>query len=198
MFQLPPLPYSEDALAPYISSNTIKYHYGKHHNTYVDKLNGLVKDTDLAEQSLEEIILKSDGAIFNNAAQVWNHTFYWHCLSETHHQKPQGALLDAINKHFTDYESFITQFSEKAISVFGSGWCWLVVDPEDLSLKIVTTQNAENPLTSGLKPILTCDVWEHAYYLDTQNQRPKYVENFWEILNWNYVAEQYREATGAL
>lgn len=197
MFQLPPLPYSEDALAPYISSNTLQYHYGKHHKKYVDKLNGLVQGTDLAQLTLEDIILKSDGAIFNNAAQVWNHTFYWHCLSETHHQEPQGVLLDAINKYFDSYESFLKQFSEQALSVFGSGWCWLVVDPEDFSLKIVTTQNAGNPLTLGLRPILTCDVWEHAYYLDTQNQRPKYIENFWEILNWAFVTQKYQEATGS-
>ena len=190
MFELPKLPYGENALEPYVSSKTIQYHYGKHHKTYVDKLNGLIPDTKHQNQSLEEIIMSSEGGIFNNAAQVWNHTFYWNCLSAEHHQKPSDQLASLLEKHFGSTAEFIAQFSDKAATLFGSGWTWLVFDPSDTSMKIVQTQNAENPLTENLVPLLTCDVWEHAYYLDTQNQRPKYIENFWNIVNWSFVEKQ--------
>lgn len=196
MFTLPALPYADNALEPFISQRTIQHHYGKHHQTYVDKLNGLLTDTS-KDKSLEEIILSADGAVFNNAAQVWNHTFYWECLSERHHQQPSGRLLEAIEKHFQSYEEFKTTFSNQAANIFGSGWCWLVLDPEDFSLAIVGTSNADTPLTQGLIPLLTCDVWEHAYYLDTQNKRPEYIHHFWEIINWEGIAAKYAEQIGS-
>ena len=196
MITLPELPYSNNALSPYISEDTLNYHYGKHHKTYADKLNGLIQGTELVDKSLEEIILTTNGAIFNNAAQVWNHSFYWQCLSEKHHQEPTGPLLKAIEDAFGDYASFKETFSTKAAGIFGSGWCWLVLNPEDFSLQILETSNAETPLTKALIPLLTCDVWEHAYYLDTQNQRPKYIENYWNIVNWEFVSNQFIHHTG--
>ena len=197
MITLSDLPFSMNALEPYISEKTLSFHYGKHHKTYVDKLNGLIENTEFANQKLEDIILASDGGIFNNAAQVWNHSFYWDCLSSNHHQKPSNQLLNAIETSFGSFEGFIQTFSEQAIGLFGSGWCWLVLNPEDFSLSIVQTSNAETPLTQSLIPLLTCDVWEHAYYLDTQNQRPKYLENFWAVVNWDWISEQYSQHTGS-
>ncbi len=197
MIKLPELPYQKHSLFPYISEDTLTIHYEKHHQTYVNKLNDLIRDTALANLSLEEIILQSKGTIFNNAAQVWNHTFYWESLSANHHQKPAGALLSALEKHFDSYENFIQEFSKTAASIFGSGWCWLVLDPEDFSLSIRTTSNAGLPLTEGKVALLTCDVWEHAYYLDTKNQRPQYIENFWCVLNWEQVSSRYKHHTGA-
>lgn len=196
MIKLSELPYEKQGLEPYISAQTLEYHYGKHHQTYADKLNGLIKGTPLETLPLEDIILQSSGVIFNNAAQVWNHSFYWESMSDTHHQKPEGALLAALNKDFGSVDNFIDQFSETAAGIFGSGWCWLTLDPENFSLGIQTTSNAELPMTQNKIALLTCDVWEHAYYLDTQNQRPKYIANFWNIVNWAKVGERYNQHTG--
>ena len=191
MIELPKLPYDKSGLEPYISQETLDFHYGKHHQTYVTKLNALIKDTQFMEMSLEDIILKASGAIFNNAAQVWNHTFYWESLSDKQQQQPQGPLLDAINRDFGSLEQFVQQFSEQAASIFGSGWCWLVLNPADASLQIMQTSNAELPMTQNKHALLTCDVWEHAYYIDARNQRPKYIENFWNVVNWERVAQRY-------
>jgi superoxide dismutase, Fe-Mn family len=193
---LPPLPFAKKALEPYISEQTLSFHYDKHHQTYVDKLNALIEASPQANQSLEEIILQSSGPVFNNAAQVWNHSFYWECLSDTHNQTPDKELMRAIDKCFGSYEQFITTFSQEAANIFGSGWCWLVLDPQKLSLRIITTQNAENPMTQALIPLLTCDVWEHAYYLDTQNQRPQYIKNYWAVVNWASVSSRYLQHIG--
>lgn len=187
-FTLPKLPYAENALAPYISEETLQYHYGKHHKAYVDNLNKLIADSELQSRSLEEIILKSSGAVFNNAAQVWNHTFYWHCMSPQGGGEPTGKLHDLINKSFGSFEAFKEQFSKAAIATFGSGWAWLVKN-KDGDLKIISTSNAQNPLTENLTPLLTCDVWEHAYYIDYRNARPSYVDAFWNVVNWDFVAE---------
>jgi Fe-Mn family superoxide dismutase len=188
---LPPLPYELNALEPYISRETLEYHHGKHHQAYVTNLNNLLADHHLKNESLEEIIKKSEGPIFNNAAQVWNHTFYWHCLSKTHHQQPKGELLKAIEKDFGSYSAFQEQFNKVAISTFGSGWAWLVKDKSG-KLSLVSTSNAATPLTNpALKPLLTCDVWEHAYYIDYRNARPKYLESFWNIVNWSFVETEY-------
>ena len=188
-FTLPELPYSKDALSPHISAETLEYHYGKHHNAYVTNLNKLVEGTPNAEKSLEDIIKSSEGGLFNNAAQVWNHTFYWNCLSPNGGGEPTGAVADAINKAFGSFGDFKEKFSEAAKTQFGSGWAWLV-QKSDGSLDIVKTANAGCPLTDGVKPILTCDVWEHAYYVDYRNARPKYVEAFWNLVNWDFVASQ--------
>jgi Fe-Mn family superoxide dismutase len=184
---LPDLPYAMDALEPHISRETLEYHYGKHHNTYVEKLNGLIKDTEWANASLEEIVRGSSGGVFNNAAQVWNHTFYWHCLSPNGGGAPGGELAKAIDASFGSFDKFKQQFSDKAVTLFGSGWAWLVKKP-DGALAIVQTGNAETPLTGDSKPLMTCDVWEHAYYIDYRNARPKYLEAFWKLVNWDFVA----------
>lgn len=188
-FQLPELPYAMDALSPHISAETLEYHYGKHHNKYVETLNQLVDGTAHAEKTLEDLIKTTDGKIFNNAAQVWNHTFYWHCMSPNGGGAPKGKLADSINQAFGSFDAFKEKFSEAAATQFGSGWAWLVQN-EDGSLSIEKTSNAENPLTKGQKPILTCDVWEHAYYIDYRNARPKYVEAFWNLVNWTFVEQQ--------
>ena len=185
-FKLPALPYARDALAPHISEETLEYHYGKHHNTYLTNLNNLVAGTELEENSLEEIILTSTGGLFNNAAQVWNHTFYWNCLSPEGGGDPADALGDAINETFGSFEVFKEQFSTSAATNFGAGWTWLVKN-EDGELEIVNTSNAGNPMTDGLKPLLTCDVWEHAYYIDYRNARPAYLQSFWKLVNWHFV-----------
>jgi Fe-Mn family superoxide dismutase len=184
---LPDLPYAKNALEPHISRETLEYHYGKHHNTYVEKLNGLIKDTEWADASLEDIVRGSSGGVFNNAAQVWNHTFYWHCLSPNGGGAPSGKLAKAIDDAFGSFDKFKEQFSDKAVTLFGSGWAWLVKKP-DGSLAIVQTGNAETPLTGDSKPLMTCDVWEHAYYIDYRNARPKYLEAFWNLVNWDFVA----------
>lgn len=189
-FELPPLPYARDALVPYISNETLDYHYGKHHLAYVNKLNGLIANTDYADQSLEDIIKNSSGAVFNNAAQVWNHTFYWHCLSPETGQQPSGSLLEGIRDQFGSVEQFMAQFTETAVNTFGSGWAWLVSDHEG-GLSLLSTSNAQNPLTTDLIPLLTCDVWEHAYYIDTRNDRLGYLNNFWQIVNWQFVQNNY-------
>jgi len=187
--ELPALPYSMDALEPIISSKTLEYHYGKHHRAYVDNLNKLITNTEFADKSLIEIIKSASGGIFNNAAQVYNHTFYWNCLSP-HSLKPSSKLLVAIEENFGSFEKFKETFSQTAITTFGSGWAWLVKTPNG-SLEVISTANAETPITGPTKPLLTCDVWEHAYYLDYQNARPKYVERFWELVNWDFVEENF-------
>lgn len=188
--RLPQLPYALDALQPYISKETLEYHYGKHHQTYVTNLNNLVKGTEFADISLEDIIRKSSGGIFNNAAQVWNHTFYWNCLKPNAEGTPSGALLDAILKKWGSFEDFKKAFSQTCITTFGSGWGWLV-KTSDGDLEIVSTSNAATPLTTNNKPILTCDVWEHAYYIDYRNSRPNYMESFWKLVNWEFVARNF-------
>ncbi|MFU8895745.1 MAG: superoxide dismutase [Gammaproteobacteria bacterium] len=185
---LPDLPYAMNALEPHISRETLEYHYGKHHRTYVEKLNGLIEGGEFAEASLEDIVRRSSGGVFNNAAQVWNHTFYWNCLSPHGGGKPSGALADAIDEAFGSFDEFQKQFSDKAVTLFGSGWAWLVKQPGG-KLAIVQTGNAETPLTGADTPLLTCDVWEHAYYIDYRNARPKYLEAFWQLVNWDFVAK---------
>lgn len=187
-FTLPELPYAKDALEPHISSETIEFHYGKHHQTYVDKLNGLIKGSEFEGQDLEAIIKKASGGLFNNAAQVWNHTFYWHCLAPKGGGEPQGDVKAALEKAFGSFEEFKQKFTDTAINTFGSGWAWLVKKADD-SLDIVSTSNAGNPMTDGHTPVLTCDVWEHAYYIDYRNARPKYLEHFWSLVNWEFVAK---------
>jgi Fe-Mn family superoxide dismutase len=184
--KLPELPYAKDALAPHISAETIEYHYGKHHAAYVNNLNKLIAGTELAELPLEEIIKKATGGIFNNAAQVWNHTFYWNCLSPKGGGEPSGAIADAIVKGFGSFAAFKEKLSNAAVTQFGSGWAWLVKNP-DGSLAIEQTSNAGTPVKDGKKPILTVDVWEHAYYIDYRNARPSYVEAFWKLVNWDFA-----------
>jgi len=187
-FELPALPYAKDALAPTISEETIDYHYGKHHNTYVVNLNNLVKDTEMADMSLEDIIKKSSGGVFNNAAQVWNHTFYWNCLSPNGGGEPSGELADAINEAFGSFAEFKEKFTQSAVTNFGSGWTWLVKNA-DGKLEIMNTSNAGCPLTENVTALLTVDVWEHAYYIDYRNARPKYMEAFWNLVNWDFAAK---------
>lgn len=190
-FTLPPLPYAKDALTPYISAETLEYHHGKHHQAYVNNLNKLVADTDFAKKSLEEIIMHASGPIFNNAAQVWNHTFYWHCLSPNGGGEPTGKVGDAIKKSFGSFEAFKEQFTQTAATTFGSGWAWLVQDSNS-QLKIVSTSNAGTPMTENLTALLTCDVWEHAYYIDYRNARPDYIGAFWKLVNWEFVSKNMR------
>ena len=187
MIELPKLPYKRDALEPHISQRTIDFHYGQHHAGYVKNLNNLIEGSQFETMSLEEIIKKSEGSIFNNAAQVWNHTFYWHCMTPEPNTKPQVKLLNAIERDFGSFENFKQLFIKQAATLFGSGWLWLVEDNND-RLSLLQTSNAETPLThEGLKPLLTCDVWEHAYYLDQQNLRLAYLNEFWQIINWQFV-----------
>jgi superoxide dismutase, Fe-Mn family len=185
-FELPALPYDKNALEPHISEETLDYHYGKHHQTYVTNLNNLVEGTEFATMSLEEIIQKSSGGVFNNAAQVWNHTFYWNSLNNKGGGEPTGAIAAAIVEHFGSFDSFKEQFTKTAVTTFGSGWAWLVKNTTG-ALELVSTSNAGNPLTEGKTPILTCDVWEHAYYIDYRNVRPKYLEAFWKLVNWDFA-----------
>lgn len=186
---LPDLPYEKNALEPHISAETLEFHHDKHHQAYVTNLNNLIADTDLADKDLEYIIKNSEGGIFNNAAQVWNHSFYWNCLSGNGGGEPTGALAEAINTAFGSFDEFKKQFSQTAITTFGSGWGWLVQNP-DGSLALASTSNAGTPLTGDATPLLTCDVWEHAYYVDYRNARPAYVEAFWNLVNWDFVAQQ--------
>jgi len=188
--QLPPLPYSADALEPHISAETLEYHHGKHHQKYVDTLNSLVEGTEYADMVLENVIVKAHpGPLLNNAAQVWNHTFYWNCLGPAgKNSKPRDQLDKAISDYFGSLDEFKRQFNEKAAGLFGSGWTWLV-RKSDGSLAIEALGNAGNPLTSGHVPLLTCDVWEHAYYIDYRNARPKYLESFWNVVNWEQVVD---------
>ena len=188
-FELPPLPYAMDALAPHISQETLEYHYGKHHQTYVTNLNKLIKDTEFENTPLEEIVRRAQGGIFNNAAQTWNHTFFWHSMSPHGGGKPSGNIANAIDSAFGSFAAFKEQFTNTAITTFGSGWAWLVQRP-DGSLALVSTPNAATPLTGNDTPLLTCDVWEHAYYIDYRNARAKYVEAFWNLVNWDFVSSQ--------
>jgi Fe-Mn family superoxide dismutase len=188
--ELPALPYAKDALAPVISAETVEYHYGKHHKAYVDNLNKLIPGTPFAELSLEDIILKAQGPVFNNAAQLWNHTFYWNCMKPGG-SSPQGELKAKLDAAFGSFEKFKEEFSAKAVGTFGSGWAWLVLS-KDGKLSLESTSNAAVPSTAGLKPLLTCDVWEHAYYIDYRNARAKYVESWWSILNWDFVAKNLK------
>lgn len=189
-FTLPPLPYAMDALAPHISKETLEYHYGKHHQAYVTNLNKLIEGTDFASASLEDIIRKSSGGVFNNAAQVWNHTFYWNSLSPNGGGEPSGALREAIEAKWGSVEEFKTAFTQSAAGNFGSGWTWLV-KKADGTLDIANTSNAGTPLTSDDKPLLTCDVWEHAYYIDYRNRRPDFVGAFWNLVNWEFVNKNF-------
>jgi Fe-Mn family superoxide dismutase len=186
--QLPELLYEANALEPYISAETLEYHYGKHHAAYVDKLNRLVKGTEFEAAPLEVIIKNASGAIFNNAAQVWNHNFYWNCLSPKGGGEPTGALGSSIKEFFGDFADFKEKFNAAAIGNFGSGWTWLAKTPEGV-LEIVNTDDAANPMTEGFVPLLTCDVWEHAYYIDYRNARPAYLEAFWHLVDWDFVAQ---------
>ncbi|NPA35915.1 MAG: superoxide dismutase [Chlorobi bacterium] len=189
-FELPPLPYALDALEPHISRTTLEYHHGKHHQAYVNNLNNLIPGTEFENADLETIIKKADGGIFNNGAQVWNHTFYFNQFSPNGGGEPEGALAEAINKSFGSFETFKDEFSKAAATLFGSGWAWLV-KKDDGSLEIVKESNAGNPIRNGLTPVLTCDVWEHAYYLDKQNKRPDYIAEFWKVVDWKVVGGRY-------
>jgi len=196
-FELPTLPYGKNALAPHISENTINYHYGKHHQAYITNLNNLISGTDLADKSLEEIIKisandKTKAGIFNNSAQVWNHTFYWHSMKPNGGGKPSGEVLKQIESDFGSYENFVTEFKNAGATQFGSGWAWLVLDSG--KLKVIKTGNAETPLTTSAKPLMTMDVWEHAYYLDFQNARPTYIDTFLNhLVNWDFVNENLKK-----
>lgn len=188
---LPPLPYALDALQPVLSKETLEYHYGKHHQAYVTNLNNLLKDnTEFANASLEDIIMKSSGGIFNNAAQIWNHTFYWNCLTPKSSGQPSGKLMEAINKAFGSFDEFKKRFGQTAVTTFGSGWGWLVKNAQG-ELELMSTGNADLPMKHGKKALLTCDVWEHAYYIDYRNMRPTYVEKFWDIVNWDFVQKNF-------
>ena len=189
-FELPALPYAKNELVPHISEETLEYHYRKHHQTYVTNLNNLIPGTEFDGLTLEEIIVKSSGPIFNNAAQVWNHTFYWNSLTPKGGGLPTGSLANAINTTFGSFAIFKEEFTKCAVTTFGSGWAWLVKN-SDGSLALVSTSNAGCPLTTGQTPLLTCDVWEHAYYIDYRNARPSYLEAFWALVNWDFAAANY-------
>ncbi|GAB2799564.1 superoxide dismutase [Fe] [Halomonas shantousis] len=189
-FELPALPYEKNALEPHISAETLEYHYGKHHQAYVTKLNELVEGTADADKSLEEIIDSSSGVLFNQAAQVWNHTFYWHCLSPNGGGEPSGALAQAIDTKFGSFDKFKEAFNAKAVGNFASGWTWLV-KTADGGVDIINTDDADSPIAHGQTPLLTIDVWEHAYYVDYRNARPKYLEAVWNVINWDFVAQNY-------
>lgn len=189
-YELPALPYAQNALEPVISEETIGYHYGKHHQTYVTNLNNLVPGTEFEGKPLEEIIMSASAGIFNNAAQVWNHTFYWNCLSPNGGGEPSGALAEAINGAFGSFEEFKKQFSTSAATNFGSGWTWLVKN-NDGSIEIFNTSNAGSPMTDGKTALLTVDVWEHAYYVDYRNARPQYLDEIWKLINWDFVAANF-------
>jgi Fe-Mn family superoxide dismutase len=190
--KLPELPYAKDALAPVISAETLEYHYGKHHKAYVDNLNKMIPGTEYEKLSLEDIIKKApSGGIFNNAAQIWNHTFYWNCLAPKAGGEPVAEVAAAVNKGFGSFANFREKFSAAATGLFGSGWVWLVKNPGGI-LTIEQASNAGNPLKDGKQPLLTCDVWEHAYYIDYRNARAKYVEAFWNLVNWKFVAQNLK------
>ena len=188
--ELPALPYAMNALEPTISQETLEFHYGKHHQTYVTNLNNLIPGTEFESASLEEIVMKASGGIFNNAAQVWNHTFYWNCLSPNGGSAPSGGLAAAIDSAFGSFDEFKKAFATSAATNFGSGWTWLVKN-SDGGVEIVNTSNAGNPMTDGKTPLLTVDVWEHAYYIDYRNARPKYLEEIWNLINWDFVAANF-------
>ena len=186
--KLPELPYALDGLAPHLSKETLEFHYGKHHQTYVTNLNNLIKGTEFENLSLEDIVRKSSGGMFNNAAQIWNHTFYWMGLKPAGGGEPSGAVADAINKKWGSFAKFKEEFNKCAVGTFGSGWAWLV-KKGDGTLDLLSTSNAATPLTGADQPLLTCDVWEHAYYIDYRNARPKYLDGFWNLVNWDFVAK---------
>jgi len=188
-YELPALPYAMDALQPYISKETLDYHYGKHHAAYANNLNKLVVGTAFENASLEDIVKKAGGGIFNNGAQVWNHTFYWNCMSPEGGRTPSGALLNAMKSDFGSFDEFKDKFSTAAATLFGSGWAWLVKSDAG-KLEIVQESNAGNPLTKGLEPIMTCDVWEHAYYIDKRNRRPAYIDDFWNLVDWEKIGKR--------
>jgi len=190
-FTLPELPYSKDGLAPHISAETLDFHHGKHHNAYVTNLNNLTEGKPEAEKSVEELVKTAEGGVFNNAAQIWNHTFYWNSMKPGGGGAPSGAIAEAITRDFGSFDAFKEQFTKAAATLFGSGWCWLVKGA-DGKLEIVQTSNAASPLRDGKTPILTCDVWEHAYYVDYRNARPKYVEAWWNLVNWDFANENVR------
>ena len=189
-FELPKLPYKLDSLVPYISEETLEFHYGKHHQAYVNNLNNLIQSTRFENLTLEQIIKEAEGGIFNNGAQVWNHTFYFTGLSPNGEKEPTGELRNAINRQFGSYTAFKEEFTKAAGTLFGSGWTWLVKNKNG-SLDILQESNAGNPLRRGLIPILTCDVWEHAYYLDYQNKRPDYINSFWDLLDWAIISKRF-------
>lgn len=194
MIELRPLPYALDALQPYISAETLQYHYGKHHQAYVTNLNKLLVDNqELAQLSLEEIVKKSSGALFNNAAQVWNHDFYWDCLSPQGGGEPQGELKALIIRDFGSFDAFREKFTDIALKTFGSGWAWLILSPEG-KLEIISTSNALTPLVSNNTVLMTCDVWEHAYYIDYRNARPTYLDAFWSCVNWGFVSQRLKNS----
>ena len=192
-FTLPELPYSQDALMPHMSPETMSFHYGKHHKAYVDNLNKLVPGTEFEKMTLEQIIMKSTGGVFNNAAQVWNHTFFWHCMAPKAGGEPKGEVMDAINRDFGSFAAFKEKFADTAVKQFGSGWGWLVKQ-KDGKLAIVSTSNAGTPMTDGHTALLTCDVWEHAYYIDYRNRRPDFLAAFWNLVNWDFVAKNMKQA----
>lgn len=189
-FELPKLPYELDALEPHISKQTLEYHYGKHHQAYVTNLNNLIQGTEFENADLDTIVKKSEGGVFNNGAQIWNHTFYFMQFSPNGARTPQGPLADAINETYGSFDKFKEEFTAAGATLFGAGWAWLAKDASG-KLVIVKESNAGNPLRDGLTPILTVDVWEHAYYLDTQNARPQYLKNFWEVLDWNVIGDRF-------
>ena len=189
--ELPELPYAETALEPHISAETLQYHHGKHHAKYVSNLNDLLEGNELEDRPLEEIVKKASGKLFNNAAQTWNHTFYWNCLSPKGGGAPEGPLAAVIEQQFGSFDEFKEKFNDAAATLFGSGWAWLVKDAEG-NLNILQTSNADTPLRGQDTPLMTCDVWEHAYYIDYRNARPKYLDAFWNLINWDYIARQYQ------
>jgi superoxide dismutase, Fe-Mn family len=192
-FELPALPYSKDALMPHMSPETLEYHHGKHHKAYVDNLNKLIPGTEFENLDLEAIIKKSSGPVFNNAAQVWNHTFFWNCLSPKGGGEPTGELAEAINRDFGSFNAFKEKFTETSVKHFASGWGWLVKSKSG-KLEVISTANAQTPMTEGHTALLTCDVWEHAYYIDYRNRRPDFVGAFWSLVNWDFVAKNFAQA----
>ncbi len=195
--KLPPLPFDKKSLEPHMSKETLEFHYGKHHKTYVEKTNELIKGTPYDKIKLQDIVQKSyekDKKIFNNAAQAWNHEFFWNCLTSAQDEGPSVDLQSSFEESFGSVEDFQEQFTKKATEHFGSGWSWLVKNSDD-TLAIITLSNAGTPLVKGLTPLLTCDVWEHAYYIDYRNERPKFLENYWKLVNWNFVEQNHKAAT---
>lgn len=183
---LPELPYPKNALEPHMSAETLEYHHGKHHRAYVNKLNELIKGTKFEQMPLEEIILTSEGPVFNNAAQIWNHTFFWNCMAPKAGGNPTGKVATMINEKWGSFDKFKEEFAKSAVSNFGSGWTWLVLN-KDNKIDILNTSNAQTPKTQGAKALMTLDVWEHAYYIDCRNERPKFINNFWNLVNWDFV-----------
>ncbi|MEW6239161.1 MAG: superoxide dismutase [Candidatus Omnitrophota bacterium] len=193
-FQLPELPYAKNALSPFLSEEQISFHHGKHHAAYINKLNPLVEGKPEANLSLRELVLQSAGGVFNNAAQAWNHEFFWNCLSPNGGGQPSGGLLTAIDRDFGGFDGFKKTYSDAAATLFGSGWCWLASDKGSLTIRALS--NADTPLKHGCEPILTLDVWEHAYYIDYRNDRLKYIENFWNAVNWEFASQCFKDSCG--